>query len=169
MSVRSCRSVSAGTRAPVGSAAKGTAAADGLVVTGPSQPPDIHLVHRVAAYAQPIASVPAPQLGSPESERGWLDLFYDLVFVAAILILSSAFSHAEHFTDGLWVVAAFVAVWWVWLATTLHANRFPEDTVGYRFVVARADVPRRARRHRRQRRRASECRVRLGLLRAADV
>ena len=52
-------------------------------------------------------------------------------------------------------VAAFVAVWWVWLATTLHANRFPEDTVGYRLVVARADVPRRARRDRRQRRRAA--------------
>lgn len=91
-------------------------------------------MHREAAYAQPIASLPAPQLGSPESERGWLDLFYDLVFVAAILILSSAFSHAEHFSDGLWFVTAFVAVWWVWLATTLHANRFPEDTAGYRLV-----------------------------------
>lgn len=74
-------------------------------------------------------------MGSPESERGWLDLFYDLVVVAAILILSSSFSHAENFGDGLWFAAAFVAVWWVWLATTLHANRLPEDTVGYRLVA----------------------------------
>ena len=35
--------------------------------------------------------IPAPGAapGSPESEQAWLDLFYDLVFVAAILILSS--------------------------------------------------------------------------------
>jgi low temperature requirement protein LtrA len=110
-------------------------AADGSVGMPPSQALEIHLVLGTGAYARPIASLPAPDLGLPERERGWLDLFYDLVFVAAILILSSAFSHAEEFSDGLWFVAAFVAVWWVWLATTLHANRFPEDTVGYRLVA----------------------------------
>ena len=68
-------------------------------------------------------------------ERGWLDLFYDLVFVAAILILSSAFSHADESARASGSSRAFVAVWWVWLATTLHANRFPDDDVGYRLVA----------------------------------
>lgn len=52
------------------------------------------------------ASVP----GSPESEQAWLDLFYDLVSVAAILILSSAFSHADKVGESLWFGGAFVSV-----------------------------------------------------------
>jgi low temperature requirement protein LtrA len=76
-----------------------------------------------------------PALGSPETERAWLELFYDLVFVAAILILSSAFSHTHDVGEGIWFASAFVGVWWVWLATTLHANRFPDDHVGYRLVA----------------------------------
>lgn len=81
-----------------------------------------------------MTSAPEPELGTAENERGWLDLFYDLVFVAAILILSSAFSHAERVGEGVYFLGAFVAVWWIWLATTLHANRYPEDNVAYRLV-----------------------------------
>jgi low temperature requirement protein LtrA len=73
--------------------------------------------------------------GSPESEQAWLDLFYDLVFVAAILILSSAFSHAEQVGESLWFGGAFVSVWWVWLATTMHANRFPGDDILRRLLT----------------------------------
>jgi low temperature requirement protein LtrA len=76
-----------------------------------------------------------PDPTSPQAERGWLELFYDLVFVAAILILSSAFSHNHDVGEGIWFVGAFVGVWWVWLATTLHANRFPDDDLGYRIVA----------------------------------
>ncbi|MGZ6966681.1 MAG: low temperature requirement protein A [Acidimicrobiia bacterium] len=76
-----------------------------------------------------------PVPGSPAAERAWLDLFYDLVFVAAILILSSAFSHAERVGESIWFGGAFVSVWWVWLATTMHANRFPADDVLYRLLT----------------------------------
>lgn len=68
------------------------------------------------------------------SER-WLDLFYDLVFVAAILILSSVFSHAENVAEGFWYGAAFVSIWWVWLATTMHANRYPGEDVVHRLLM----------------------------------
>lgn len=81
------------------------------------------------------SSLPARDLGSPETERGWLELFYDLVFVAAILILSHSFSHVHDEGDGLWFVGTFVAIWWIWLSTTLHANRYPDDHVGYRLVA----------------------------------
>jgi low temperature requirement protein LtrA len=54
----------------------------------------------------------------------WLELFYDLVFVAAILVFSSAVSHLHDADRILWVVAVFCAVWWVWLSTTMFTNRF---------------------------------------------
>jgi low temperature requirement protein LtrA len=81
------------------------------------------------------SSLPARDLGSPETERGWLELFYDLVFVAAILILSHSFSHAHDGGDGLWFTGTFVAIWWIWLSMTLHANRYPDDHLGYRLVA----------------------------------
>jgi low temperature requirement protein LtrA len=68
------------------------------------------------------------------SER-WLDLFYDLVFVAAILILSSVFSHAERVTEAFWYGAAFVSIWWIWLATTMQANRYPHEDVVHRILM----------------------------------
>ena len=54
----------------------------------------------------------------------WLELFYDLVFVAAILVFSSAVSHLHDASRITWVVAVFCAVWWVWLSTTMFTNRF---------------------------------------------
>jgi low temperature requirement protein LtrA len=80
-------------------------------------------------------SAPGPGPGSPESEQAWLDLFFDLVFVAAILILSSGFSHAERVSEAVWFGASFVSIWWVWLATTLYANRFPTDDIAHRLIT----------------------------------
>ena len=54
----------------------------------------------------------------------WIELFYDLVFVAAILVFSSAVSHLHDASRIAWVVAVFCAVWWVWLSTTMFTNRF---------------------------------------------
>jgi low temperature requirement protein LtrA len=58
---------------------------------------------------------------------GWLELFYDLVSVAVIVTFSDAIS--LH-TDGdviVIVTTAAGAVWWIWLTTTLFANRFRVD------------------------------------------
>jgi low temperature requirement protein LtrA len=71
----------------------------------------------------------------PASDRAWLDLFYDLVFVAAILILSARFSHPGDDGEAAWYCVSFVSIWWIWLATTLHANRFPADDLVYRILV----------------------------------
>lgn len=67
----------------------------------------------------------------------WLELFYDLVFVAAILVFSSAVSHLHDVSHIAWVVAVFCAVWWVWLSTTMFTNRFhAADTVHRSLVLA---------------------------------
>jgi low temperature requirement protein LtrA len=65
----------------------------------------------------------------------WLELFYDLVFVAAVVTFSDAIS----FDPGIGrigaVDAAFGAMWLIWLATTLHANRYRDDGGVHRALV----------------------------------
>jgi low temperature requirement protein LtrA len=54
----------------------------------------------------------------------WVELFYDLAFVGAILILSSAALHAEPSSHMGWIAFIFAASWWVWFTTTIMANRY---------------------------------------------
>lgn len=77
----------------------------------------------------PVSSYTLEQLGV------WLELFYDLVFVAAILVFSSAVSHLHDASRIAWVVAVFCAVWWVWLSTTMFTNRFHMADVWHRGIV----------------------------------
>jgi low temperature requirement protein LtrA len=65
----------------------------------------------------------------------WLELFYDLVFVAAILVFSSAVSHLHDAGRITWVVTVFCAVWWIWLSTTMFTNRFHMADVWHRGIV----------------------------------
>src|ERR1700704_4713469 len=65
----------------------------------------------------------------------WIELFYDLVFVAAILVFSSAVSHLHDEARIGWVVIVFSAVWWVWLSTTMFANRFRMTDLGHRMLI----------------------------------
>jgi len=64
-----------------------------------------------------------------------LELFYDLVFVAAILVLSSAVSHLHQPGRVAWVVAVFASLWWIWLQTTLFTNRYQFDDMTHRILV----------------------------------
>ena len=65
----------------------------------------------------------------------WLELFYDLIFVAAILVFSSAVSHLHDDVRVAWVVGVFVALWWIWVSTTMFVNRFRVDDIGQRVLV----------------------------------
>jgi low temperature requirement protein LtrA len=65
----------------------------------------------------------------------WIELFYDLVFVAAILVFSSAVSHLHDAERIGWVVVVFSAVWWVWLSTTMFVNRFRVTDVGHQMLI----------------------------------
>ena len=66
---------------------------------------------------------------------GWLELFYDLVFVAAVITFSDAISLEPDLGRIGAVDAAFVVTWLVWLATTLHANRYRDDGAVQRALV----------------------------------
>ena len=65
----------------------------------------------------------------------WLELFYDLVFVAAILVLSTAVSHVADATRVLWLVGVFVGLWWIWFSTTLYMNRYHSSDVVHRVLL----------------------------------
>ena len=66
----------------------------------------------------------------------WLELFFDLVFVAAISVVTHALGHAHHghleVKQVIEFFLAFIPIWWIWATHTLYANRFDTDSHGHR-------------------------------------
>ena len=69
----------------------------------------------------------------------WLELFYDLLFVAAVSKASHVLLHVED--GGLSLetlgkfVLIFIPIWWAWVGQTLFVNRYGEDTVPHRIFL----------------------------------
>ena len=88
-------------------------------------------------HEQSQSEVPSPEPSSvltvPMSV--WVELFYDLVFVAAILVLSAAASHLDDGVRVARIVAVFIGLWSVWLATTFFANRYRVQDMTHRLLV----------------------------------
>ena len=55
----------------------------------------------------------------------WLELFYDLVMVAAIIVFSHGVSDHPTWEIALKTLVVFIVLWWVWLITTLLVNADP--------------------------------------------
>ena len=51
--------------------------------------------------------------------QSWLELFYDLAFVAAIVVLSSTYSSYAGVSGVIWLGLVFSLIWSAWLSTTL--------------------------------------------------
>lgn len=64
-----------------------------------------------------------------EAERRatWLELFYDLVFVATIGQLSHALSEQLSWAGVGGFVIFFIPIWWCWVGATFYATRFDTD------------------------------------------
>lgn len=56
---------------------------------------------------------------------GWLELFFDLVFVVVIGVLAEDLAHDPHHLPGF--VLQFAAVFWIWNAFTYYTERFETD------------------------------------------
>ncbi len=74
-----------------------------------------------------------------EKKVTWLELFYDLLFVAAVSKASHVLLHVE---DGsipveylLKFVLIFVPIWWAWVGQTLFVNRFGQDIISHRIFL----------------------------------
>lgn len=73
--------------------------------------------------------------GDTERSVSWLELFYDLIFVAALVQLGEGLADDP---TGLGVgrfLAGFVLLWWSWTGTTFYMNRFVVDDLPHRLLV----------------------------------
>jgi low temperature requirement protein LtrA len=65
----------------------------------------------------------------------WLELFFDLVFVAAVGQLANGLAAHPTFDRFLAYIGLFVPVWWAWMGFTFYANRFDTDDLPYRLLT----------------------------------
>src|SRR4029450_1907699 len=73
-----------------------------------------------------------------ERRATWLDLFLDLVFVAAIAEVASTLS-ADPTAAGFGrYLFLFLPIGWAWVGVTLYGARFDTDDLFYRLLTLRA-------------------------------
>ncbi|KWX85473.1 hypothetical protein AMQ83_24550 [Paenibacillus riograndensis] len=69
----------------------------------------------------------------------WLELFYDLLYVAAVSKASHVLLHVEDETLSLETlgkfVLIFIPIWWAWVGQTLFVNRYGQDIVSHRIFL----------------------------------
>jgi low temperature requirement protein LtrA len=85
-----------------------------------------------------IAGIQPPRLRTlDESERSatWLELFYDLVFVAGVAVLGGRLAVNPTWEGLLSYSAYFALLWWLWASHTFYADRFDTDDLVYRLVA----------------------------------
>ncbi len=83
--------------------------------------------------------VQPPTLHSPahgvEKKASWLELFYDLIFVAAFIQLGNHLSEDISFPGLLGFAGLFLPMWLTWTSFTFYANRFDVDDAIHRGLV----------------------------------
>ena len=85
-----------------------------------------------------LAAIKPPTLQTEtEDERNatWLELFYDLVFVATVAMLGTRLAADTSTTGWLSYAAYFLLVWWLWASHTFYADRYDTDDLVYRFLA----------------------------------
>ncbi|CAN5608089.1 low temperature requirement protein A [soil metagenome] len=85
--------------------------------------------------AAPSGSVPSRPTRPGVPPTVTLELFYDLIFVAAVVVLSDSFSHSPTVSDFGWLAIVFALVWLVWMQTSLLFNLTENDGHVRRFFV----------------------------------
>ncbi len=73
--------------------------------------------------------------GDSERHADWLELLYDLVFVAAISLLTINLSYDYSFSNFLKSIPLFFVIWWGWVGHTFYLSRFGTDDVLHRILT----------------------------------
>jgi len=77
-----------------------------------------------------------------ERKASWLELFWDLIFVAAIAELSHFMMHGIHgFHDVFTMMLLFVPVWWIWNGVTFYNERYEMNNVRHRVLMFVSMLP----------------------------
>ena len=85
-----------------------------------------------------FAAIAPPRLRTAEeSERTatWLELFYDLVFVASVAMMGTRLVSDVSWTGVASYLAYFALVWWLWASHTFYADRYDTDDLIYRLLA----------------------------------
>lgn len=79
----------------------------------------------------------------PERRATWLELFFDLVFAAAVAEVAGLMGSQFDWSGFLGFLPPFLLIWWAWVGHTFFSTRFDSDdtvqrllTVGQMFLVA---------------------------------
>ena len=70
-----------------------------------------------------------------ERKVSWIELFYDLIYVAAIIQLGNALSNHVGLLGVFGFAGLFVPIWLTWTGFTFYSNRFLVDDFVHRAVV----------------------------------
>ncbi len=67
-----------------------------------------------------------------ERHATWLELFFDLVFAAAVANLGEILVHAMSLHGLLVFAGLFVPVWWIWIDFSYYADQFESDDLVFK-------------------------------------
>ena len=73
-----------------------------------------------------------------ERHATWFELFFDLVFAAAVVELAKGLAHDPSAAVFARFTGLFFAIVWAWTGFTVYANRFDTDDLVYRLTKAAA-------------------------------
>ncbi|MFL5896269.1 MAG: low temperature requirement protein A [Thermoleophilaceae bacterium] len=94
----------------------------------------------MSTQSRPSTWLRPPELrtaaGPAERHATWLELFFDLVLVAAISQLATGLTHDLSLGGFARFAGLFVPIAWAWSGFTFYANRFDTDDLIYRVVVS---------------------------------
>lgn len=80
-----------------------------------------------------------PEIHSPghgqEKKVGWLELFYDLIYVATFIQLGNALSQNLSISGFMAFAGLLLPLWLTWTAFTYYSNRFEVDDLSHRALV----------------------------------
>ncbi|MCB0130435.1 MAG: low temperature requirement protein A [Caldilineaceae bacterium] len=65
----------------------------------------------------------------------WLELFYDLVYVATLIQLGDLLSSDVSLMGFLRFALLFIPIWWTWTGITFYSNRFIVDDLLHRVLI----------------------------------
>jgi low temperature requirement protein LtrA len=73
----------------------------------------------------------------PKEEEGstWLQLFFDLVYVAILVELGAQLSHNLSLMGIVTFVIIFIPIWWSWMEYVDYGRRYPIDDIGQRILT----------------------------------
>ncbi len=76
-----------------------------------------------------------------ERKVGFIDLFYDLIFVVVVAQLAHDLAHHPDWKHGWQFALSFLAVWWLWIGDTFYTDRFETNDVSHRLFTFLQMIP----------------------------